>query len=371
MTERIFDDRPAVREKTPLLLGLVGPSGTGKTYSALRLATGIQRVSGGEIFVVDTEARRSMHYAPDKGESANPAKGKFAFRIVPFGAPFGPLEYLKAIEHCVKKGAKTIIVDSMSHEHEGPGGVLEMHEAETKRLARQWKVSEDAAKMSAWGKPKSERRRMINTILQMDANFIFCFRAKVKLKIEKGKQPAPRGFMPLAGEEFVYEQTARFLLLPGANGRPTLTSNFEGEREIIKIPSQFRELFSKPGEQLSESLGVLMAQWAAGAEAPEPMTVAELVRGYDACSDSATFRVLEGSRGLVWAKASKDDRAALKAAADAATKRMEDAEKAALPPREDDVDEDGVRKDDGTVPADREPTLAATGTDDREPGSDG
>lgn len=355
MTERMFDDRPAVREKTPLLLGLVGPSGTGKTYSALRLATGIQRVTGGDIFVIDTEARRSMHYAPDKGETPNPAKGKFGFRIVPFGAPFGPLEYLKAIEHCVKKGAKTIIVDSMSHEHEGPGGVLEMHEQETKRLAKAWKCSEDKAKMSAWGKPKSERRRMINTIMQMDANFIFGFRAKAKLKIERGKDPAPRGFMPLAGEEFVYEMTARFLLLPGANGRPTLTSNFEGEREIIKIPSQFRELFSKPGEQLSESLGVLMAQWAAGAEAPEPMTVAELVRGYDACSDSATFRVLEGSRGVVWAKATKEERAALKAAADAATKRMEDAEKAVMPPREDEVDEDGVRKDDGTVPADQEP----------------
>lgn len=374
MSERNFDDRPAVREKTPLLLGLVGPSGTGKTYSALRLATGIQRVTGGDIFVIDTEARRSMHYAPDKGAQPNPAKGKFGFRIVPFGAPFGPLEYLKAIEHCVKKGAKTIIVDSMSHEHEGPGGVLEMHEAEVKRLAKQWKTSEDAVKMSAWGKPKSERRRMINTILQMEANFLFCFRAKPKLKIVKGKNPEQRGFMPLAGEEFVYEQTARFLLLPGADGRPALTSTFEGEREIIKIPSQFRDLFAKPGEQLSESLGVLMAQWAAGADAPEPMTVAELVRGYEACSDSATFRVLEGSRSVAWAKASKEDRAALKAAADAATLRMEKAEKAAMPPRDSDVDEDGVRReDDGSVPADQEPPLAATGTDgpaERQPGED-
>jgi hypothetical protein len=307
-----------------------------------------------------------MHYAPDKGEAANPAKGKFQFRIVPFGAPFGPLEYLKAIEHCVSKGAKTIIVDSMSHEHEGPGGVLEMHDTEAKRLSKAWKVSEDAAKMSAWGKPKSERRRMINTILQLDANFIFCFRAKQKLKIVKGKNPEQRGFMPLAGEEFVYEMTARFLLLPGADGRPALTSSFEGEREIIKTPIQFRELFAKPGEQLSESLGVLMAQWAAGAEAPEPMSAAELVRGYEACSDNATFRVLEGSRGVMWPKASKEDRAAIKAAVDATTKRMADAERAALPPRDDDVDEDGVPMDQGAAP----PPLAATGTDDREPGQD-
>jgi len=362
---RVFDNRPAVRERTPLLLGLVGPSGTGKTMSSLRLATGIQRVTGGKIYMIDSEARRSLHYAPDKGTPANPAKGKFDFEIVPFGAPFSPLDYLAAIEHCVKSGAKVIIVDSMSHEHEGPGGVLEMHDMETKRLAKQWRVSEDVAKMSAWGKPKAERRRMINSILQMDAHFIFCFRAKPKLKIVKGKTPEPRGYMPLAGEEFVYEQTARFLLLPGSDGRPALSSTFEGEREIIKIPAQFRDLFSRPGEQLSESLGVLMAQWAAGSEAPEPMTAAELQRGYEACSDSATFRVLEGSRGVMWSKASKDEKAALKTAADAATKRIEDANAAALP-RDADVDDDGVVR--GSEP---EAPLAATGTDDPEPGANG
>jgi len=40
-TARTFTDIPAVRERVPLLVGLVGPSGSGKTYSALRLASGI------------------------------------------------------------------------------------------------------------------------------------------------------------------------------------------------------------------------------------------------------------------------------------------------------------------------------------------
>src|SRR5678815_3652835 len=121
---RTFEDVEAKRGEVPLLAGLVGPSGTGKTFSALRLATGIQRVSGGEIYVIDTEARRSLHYAE-----------QFKFRHVQFDAPFGPLDYLSAITYCVGKGAGTIIVDSMSHEHEGPGGVLESHEAELTRLA--------------------------------------------------------------------------------------------------------------------------------------------------------------------------------------------------------------------------------------------
>lgn len=98
---RTFEDKPAARERVPLLIGLMGPSGGGKTYSALRLATGIQRVSGGEIFVVDTEARRALHYAD-----------RFRFRHLAFAPPFGSLDYLAAIEHCAKKGAGVVIVDS-------------------------------------------------------------------------------------------------------------------------------------------------------------------------------------------------------------------------------------------------------------------
>src|ERR1700728_1669346 len=142
---RTFDDQPAIRQATPLLFGLIGPSGGGKTYSALRLATGIQRVSGGEIFMIDTESNRSLAYAD-----------KFKFRHVPFGAPFSPLDYLAAVEHCVKKGAKVIIVDSMSHEHEGPGGVLEEHDAEMKRLAVAWRTSEDKTNIPGWSAPKAK-----------------------------------------------------------------------------------------------------------------------------------------------------------------------------------------------------------------------
>ncbi len=265
---RTFDDKPATREKVPLLVGLMGPSGGGKTYSALRLASGIQKVSGGEIYVIDTEARRSLHYAD-----------KFKFRHVEFGSPFGSLDYLSAIEHCVKKGAGVVIVDSMSHEHEGPGGMLETHQAEVDRLAggpnaEQWK--KDANKMLAWGKPKADRRRLINSILQMNANFIFCFRAKEKIKLlskaekeaakSRGERAEPvkqMGFMPIAGDEFIFEMTVNCLLLPNAGGVPTWQSDEVGEKMMIKKPEQFRELFAK-NRPLDEQSGQTMAQWAAG-----------------------------------------------------------------------------------------------------------
>lgn len=247
METRTFEDKPAVREQTPLLVGIMGPSGGGKTYSSLRLATGIQRVTGGEIYFVDTEARRALHYAES-----------FKFRHIDFKAPFGPLDYLAAIEHCVAKGAKTIIVDSLSHEHEGPGGVLEMHDEALERMGGQ-----QSKTFLAWKEPKMQRRRLLNTMLQMPVNFIVCFRAKEKLKLEKGKDPLNLGFMPICGEEFVFEMTANCLLLPKADGIPTWLTDFQGEKLMMKLPLQFQDIF-KDSQPLSESIGEQMAQWARG-----------------------------------------------------------------------------------------------------------
>jgi hypothetical protein len=245
---RTFDDKPAVRESVPLLIGIMGPSGGGKTFSALRLATGIQRIAGGDIFCIDTEARRSLNYAES-----------FKFRHIDFRAPFSPGDYLEAIEHCVSKGAKTIIVDSMSHEHEGPGGVLEMHDVELDRMG-----GGDKNNFRAWQKPKAERRRFINGVLQMTVNFIFCFRAKEKMKVVPGQQPKEMGFMPIAGEEFIFEMTACCLLLPNAGGVPTWQTQFQGEQMMMKLPQQFREILTVEKQPLSEDIGEALAKWARG-----------------------------------------------------------------------------------------------------------
>lgn len=252
MTSRTFEDFEAKRCAVPLMVGLVGASGSGKTFSALRLATGIQRVTGGDIYLLDTESRRSLHYA-----------GHFKFRHVPFAAPFGPLDYLAAIDYCVRKGAKVVVVDSASHEHEGPGGVLEQHAAEVDRLAGGDLAKAERVKMLAWSAPKAARRRMINTILQMPVSSIFCFRAKEKLKIERGQEPKPLGFMPIAGEEFMYEMTLNCLLMPKSNGVPTWQSKELGEQATMKLPQQFAQLFAEP-MPLSEDHGETMARWAEG-----------------------------------------------------------------------------------------------------------
>jgi ABC-type oligopeptide transport system ATPase subunit len=244
---RVFKDTPATRKPTPTLLGVVGPSRSGKTFSALRLATGLQRITPGEIFMIDSEADRGVHYAD-----------RFTYRHIPFAAPFSPYDYMAAIKHCVDRGAKHIIIDSMSHEHEGPGGVLEHHAAEVERLGGGEKNN-----FSAWNKPKSARRALINYIIQQKCNFVFCFRAKEKTKIENGKL-TEMGFQAIAGEEFLYEMTQNFLLLPGAKGSPTWKSNYPGEQELIQRMEQFAPLYEKK-ITLDEDTGEYIGRWCSGA----------------------------------------------------------------------------------------------------------
>lgn len=304
---RRFEDVPATRERVPLFVGIVGPSGSGKTYSALRVAEGIRSVRGGETFVIDTEAKRSLHYAD-----------RFRFRHVAFGAPFGPGDYLAAVEHCASKGASVIVIDSVSHEHEGPGGVLEMHERETTRIAAAWKTSAERAKMAAWTRPKQERRRFINALLQLPISFVLCFRAKEKLRIERGRDPVPLGFCAIGAEELLYEMSLSVLLHPGARGVPTWESAEIGEREQIKLASWAEPLIRR-GEPLDETLGAELARWAEGAARRDALA---LLDAFERCQTPAELGPLEAERRAIWQTTGAAQKTALRAAAEAARERV-------------------------------------------------
>jgi hypothetical protein len=311
-TTRTFESQPARRTRVPLLIGLASPSGAGKTYSALRLATGIQRVVGGEIDVIDTENGRSLHYA-----------NLFKFRHTPFGAPFDPLGYLAAIEHCVKLGAKTIIIDSASHEHEGPGGVLEMHERECQKMVKEMNTTREKIQLGAWAKPKQERRRLINTMLQIDCNFILCFRAKKKIKPEKGKGMLELGWMPIAGDEWIFEMTMNCLLYPNAGGVPIWAPEMPGEQEMVKLPEQFRPMMLEKhaNRPLSEDIGQALAVWAAGdaAAATDADFSAAVAAIEGADSTVALKKAVESTRSKAW---SDDQRSKINAAVEATKARV-------------------------------------------------
>lgn len=253
---RVFHAEPAVRKSVPLLIGIMSPSGGGKTYSALRLATGMSRIYGGPIYGVDTENYRMLHYAD-----------QFKFHHVPFAAPFGSLDYLEALRWCSSQGARVTIVDSMSHEHIGEGGYLETAEEVVTRMAGDDYRKREAVKMLGWAKAGPLRQKMIEGMKQLSGAFIFCFRAKEKTKPvrkQDGKtEIVDMGFMPIAGEEWLYEMTVNCLLEPRSDGVPTWRSDFVGERLMMKLPAQFKDVFAQRAP-LSEDIGEKLAQWALG-----------------------------------------------------------------------------------------------------------
>ena len=256
MTDRKFQLQPAVRERVPLLVGLCGPSGSGKTYSALELATGMAETIGGDIIFIDTENRRALHYAD-----------QFNFEHLDLAAPFGSLDYLAALEFAASKEPAVIVVDSMSHQREGPGGLIDAHAKEVHRMAGNDFKKQQSVQMLAWTKPKAAQRALLSGIVRLNTNVIMCFRAGEKSKPVKGKggkqEVIAQGFTPIAAPEFVYEMTLSALMYPGAKGVPTWSSDKPGEHGATKLPGQFYNMF-QPGQAFTREHGQKLAEWAQG-----------------------------------------------------------------------------------------------------------
>jgi|SRR6188474_80195 len=276
---RKFEVSPVKREPTPLLVGIIAPSGAGKTKSALRLADGMRRVTGGDVVVIDTENGRASQHAREH-----------RFGHLKFSAPFGPLDYIEALRSAVEAGAKTIIIDSMSHEWEGEGGVLELHEAELDRMAGQdWKKRE-ACNAAAWIRPKAAHLKFKHYLLQVPANVILCFRAKEKIKPERGKGMVDLGWQALGAADLTYEMLVRFLLAPGSDGVPTpmgAAGLTDAERAMVKVPAWFRQVLAQP-KQLDEDFGELLARFASGDD------IGQAVQGVPAVTPSSrAVRLIE------------------------------------------------------------------------------
>ena len=248
--------RPAIRENVGLWINLIAGTGGGKTYSAMRLASGI--CAGKPFAVIDTENRRALHYAD-----------QFKFDHAELRPPFRPQAYTDAVVAADAAGYPVIVVDSGSHVWAGDGGVLDWQEEELERMAGNDYAKRERVKMSSWIKPKMAHKQMVQKLLQVKAHIILCLRAEEKIEMVKvdGKlvvQPKQSmtgkdGWIPVCDKNLPFEATCSFLLLASAPGIP----------HPIKLQEQHKHLFplDKP---ITEESGKALAQWAAGGSAPKP-----------------------------------------------------------------------------------------------------
>lgn len=248
---RTFEATEAARGEEPLLIGMVGPPGGGKTYSALLLARGMQEVRGGDIILIDTEGGRAKKYADE-----------FKFLHVPFDPPHRPEDFLAAIKQQIARKPACIIVDSMSDEHEGEGGYLEWHDEMVPRMGgNEW---------AAWAKPKASRKKLITGLNRIKVPLIFTFRAREKTQAKKNGNKTEItniGWMPVAPLEIVHGLDLTCILPPRANGVPVWESSKIGEDFIIKLPNFLAKLFNQD-VALSAETGKALARWARGDNAP-------------------------------------------------------------------------------------------------------
>lgn len=242
--------KKAVMTDEYLRIGLAGPSTSGKTVSALRLALGMVRGTGKRVAMIDTENKRSKKYAPF-----------FDFDHLDFQPPFTSARYLEYMLAAEKHGYGAIIVDSLSHEHEGPGGVLEQHEEFLKKRAGDDYKKREQLKFTAWIEPKSQRNRLIQMGIQrVNAHLILCFRAKEKLELkknDKGKiEPTNAGWTPIGGEEFPFEMLSVMILPPRSDGRPDWS---QSSSTINSLDQRFKDLLHNI-KQIDENLGEQMVR---------------------------------------------------------------------------------------------------------------
>jgi hypothetical protein len=295
-----FEFRPARRENVSLLLGLGGGTGSGKTYTAMRLATGICAAYGRERFcVIDTEAGRAKHYAD-----------RFSFDHGDLMPPFRPGNYVEAIHAADKAGYPAIVVDSTSHEWAGDGGVLDWQEDELTRLIRGDEGKRDAMKMLSWQAPKRDHKKMVQDLLQVRAHLILCFRAEPKIEIAKdngrtvvreksGLNVGPGGWTMITDKQLPFELTASFMFFAEKPGVPV----------AIKLQEQHKALF--PADRVvDEDSGRRVAEWAQGGVAkgtPAPPANGDWLRRIaDAKTKAELLEVGLQLRSATLATATKD-----------------------------------------------------------------
>lgn len=180
--------RQAQRKQAKIKLALSGPSGSGKSMSALLLASGITDYS--KIAVIDTENHSADLYA-HLGE----------YSVLQLSKPFTPERYIKAIEVCESASMEVIIIDSITHEWDGSGGILDLH------------GNMSGNSFTNWAKMTPRHNAFVQKILDANAHIIATIRTKTDYAmVEKnGKYTVEKlGLKGITRDGMDYEMTIVF-----------------------------------------------------------------------------------------------------------------------------------------------------------------
>lgn len=181
--------KKAVKGARKFRIALDGPTGSGKTYTALAVGCNL----GKRVVLLDTERGSASLYAD-----------KFEFDTAELST-HSPKTYTDTIKAAVAANYDVIIIDSLSHAWMGKDGALEQVDKAAKR-------SQSGNTFTAWRDVTPQHNELVDTIISANAHIICTMRAKMEYILESvtrnGKttqQPKKVGMAPIQRDGVEYE----------------------------------------------------------------------------------------------------------------------------------------------------------------------
>jgi hypothetical protein len=224
-----FQIKKATKEQAKLRLALIGLAGSGKTFSALAIATNL--VPNGRVCVIDTERGSASLYAPP-----------FAFDVIELES-FAPGKYVEALEYVEAQGYDVCVIDSLTHAWSGKDGALEQVDKAQRR-------SGSGNSFTAWRDVTPQHNALVEAMLRTRMHLIATMRSKmeyVQEKDDKNKTTIRKvGLAPIQRDGMDYEFT--------------VVGDMDLDHKLIVTKSRclgavdVGAVIDKPGEKLAHTL---------------------------------------------------------------------------------------------------------------------
>ena len=255
--------RKATKAAAKLRAAIFGPSGAGKTFTSLRVATGL----GGRIAVIDTERGSASKYSD-----------RFSFDVLELEDQ-SIQGYVDAIKMAAAEGYSVLVIDSLSH---GWQSLLE----EVEKLA---KAKYRGNTWSAWSEGTPLQRKLVQAILTFPGHVLATMRSKTEWTTvdNNGKKTPQRvGLAPEQGKGVEYE----FDLL--------VEISTEHIANVIKDRTgKFQDkLIDRPDEQFGRDLAAWLADGVPATAVDTTSVPSLMTRASKKIAEAATGQALAACR---------------------------------------------------------------------------
>lgn len=232
----------ATKKRSFARVALIGPPGSGKTYSALRIMRGLLP-DGARVAVVDTERGSASKYSDI-----------FDFDVLELPS-FEPDTYVRAIYAAADAGYTALVIDSLSHAWMGKGGALEQVDR---------KAGSAGSSFNAWRDVTPMHNRLVDAMLTYPGHLVVTMRVKTEYVVEQvtknGKTtsvPRKIGLAPVQRDGLEYEFD--------------VVGDLNGENALSITKTRCSALNAAFIEQPGEEMGSALRAWLTDGADPAPM----------------------------------------------------------------------------------------------------